>query len=204
MIYLIGGPARCGKSTLAKMIRKETDGNVLSGDAYVQSLQENLRPEWVPDIYDHVVAALKPSSSIQFKLNRLRRRDEEMWQFYEQYIKAASEDAPGDDILLEGNIWPDYLELFSLPHKAVFLVDTSPVHIQYERLIAIRGSNSENNWMTHYSNKRMKKWAEFNLARSELYVNLCKKQGYNYFDIKNGGIAKAQAGAFEYLLKKEV
>jgi hypothetical protein len=38
MIYLIGGPARMGTSTLAWRVRKEIDGHVLAGDAFVHSL----------------------------------------------------------------------------------------------------------------------------------------------------------------------
>lgn len=203
MIYLIGGPARCGKSTLARKVRREIDGQVIAGDAFVASLQSNLRAEWVPDIYDHKVAPVVKVHGHEAKINRLRQRDEMMWQFYEAYIKAAAADSPQDDLLLEGNIWPDSLKYFSLSHRAVFLVDTTPN--QADRLMAIRDSKTnDNNWMQDYSDERIAEWALFNIARSERYIALCRQYDYVYFDINDGGMGIAQREAFEYLLSKAV
>jgi len=184
------------------MVRKEIDGQVLAGDAFVSSLKMNLRAEWVPDIYEHQVASFDLAMTHKAMIDRLRRRDETMWQFYEAYIKTAVADASDDDILLEGNLWPDFLELFSLPHKAVFLVDTSSN--QAERLIAIRDSKSDNNWMERHTNERIAEWALFNVARSERYIALSEQSNYVFFDIAEGGIETAQREAFEYLLPKAV
>ncbi len=203
MIYLIGGPARCGKSTLAKRFRKEVDGGVLSGDAFVKALQTTLDTQSLPDIFDRTIASVKDSSnSIEAKIDRLRRRDEAMWQLYQAYITTAMQDAPRDDLLLEGNIWPDYLELLPYDHKAVFLIDTSPA--QVERLKTIRDSVSDNNWMREYDDEKLQEWARFNAARSERYVQLCKKTGYTYFDIAKLGIEGAENAAFECLEAKVV
>jgi hypothetical protein len=202
VIYLIGGPARCGKSTLAARVRKEIDGQVLAGDAFTHALQANLEPEWVPDIFDHAVANVSTVTNPEAKIDRLRRRDEAMWQFYQSYMQTAADDASADDILLEGNIWPDFLEAFELKHRAVFLVDTSPQ--QYERLLNIRDSDSDNNWMQGFSDEKMREWAEFNTKRSERYVALCERSGYAIFDIAQVGIEEAEQAAFSYLLKKAV
>jgi 2-phosphoglycerate kinase len=202
VIYLIGGPARCGKSTLAARVRKEIDGHVLAGDAFVHALQSNLEPEWVPDIFDHAIADVSIAASPEAKINRLRRRDETMWQFYESYIQTAIDDAPTDDILIEGNIWPDFLELFELEHSAVFLIDTSPQ--QYERLANIRNSDSDNNWMQDFSDEKLREWAMFNAKRSERYAELCRKHDYTFFDIATLGTDEAERAAFSYLLKKAV
>ena len=200
MIYLIGGPARCGKSTLAARVRKEIDGQILAGDAFVHALQETLKPEWLPDIYDHDVASVRRMPDNQSKVDRLRRRDEMMWQFYAAYIRAATCDTPQDDILLEGNIWPDFLESFTQPHKAVFLVDTSTD--QVERLRTIREGNSDNNWMLGFTDERLVEWATFNVERSMRYVALCQEYGYPYFDIRELGVQGAQGAAASYLLEK--
>lgn len=202
MIYLIGGPARCGKSTLAMRVRKEINGQVLSGDAFVKALQANLEPAWIPDIFDHAIANVSTQTNPEGKIDRLRRRDETMWQFYQSYIETAVEDTPGDDILLEGNIWPDFLELFKLKHEAVFLIDTSPM--QYERLLKIRDGDSDNNWMQDFSDEKMHEWAEFNVRRSRRYVELCSKYDYAFFDIATTGIEEAEHLAFAHLLKKTV
>lgn len=202
MIYLIGGPARCGKSTLAKRFRKEVDGQVLSGDAFVKALQSTLEPGFLPDVFDREIAAVRDLDSLEAKVDRLRRRDEMMWQFYEAYIHTAVLDAPHDDLLLEGNLWPDYLELFPYEHRAVFLVDTSPA--QFERLKAIRDSVSDNNWMQEYDDEQLKAWAKLNSLRSRRYVELCDELDYGYFDIAELGIEGAEQAAFEYLGQKAI
>ena len=202
MIYLIGGPARCGKSTLARRFRKEVNGDVLSGDAFVKALQATLEAQSLPDVFDRNIASVRDLSSIEAKIDRLRRRDEAMWQLYQAYITTAMQDAPRDDLLLEGNIWPDYLELLPYDHKAVFLVDTSPA--QFARLKTIRDSVSDNNWMREYNDEKLQEWAQFNAARSERYVHLCEKTAYVYFDIAKLGIEEAENAAFEYLKAKVV
>jgi len=202
VIYLIGGPARCGKSTLAKRFRKEIDGQVLSGDAFVKALQAVLKPQSLPDVFDRDIVAVRNLDSLEARVSRWRRRDEMMWQFYERYIRTAVADAPHDDLLLEGNLWPDYLELFPYEHRAVFLIDTSKT--QFERLKAIRDGVSDNNWMQEYDDDKLAAWAELNSLRSQHYVDLCNKLDYRYFDIADLGIEAAEQAAFEYLRQKAV
>jgi uridine kinase len=204
VIYLIGGPARCGKSTLAARVRHKVDGNVISADAFKKTLQRNLRSSWVPDIFDHVVASIDMMSSDERRIDRLRRRDERMWQFYQSYIDAALEASPHEDILIEGNIWPDFVSSLRHYHKAAFLVDLSPVDEQCERLRAIRDGDDDNNWMKDraFSDRELKKWAKFNRLRSQRYVRLCRDFGYTYFDISRHGIGYAQDRAYSYLLQK--
>lgn len=203
MIYLIGGPARCGKSTLAARFRRQVDGEILSADAFKKTLLRNLSPSWVPDIYDHLVAPINMMSSATRQIDRLRRRDERMWQFYEGYIDSALQASPHEDILIEGNIWPDFVSSLRHAHKAIFLVDLSPADEQFERLKRIRDSDDDNNWMKDraFSDRELKRWAKFNRLRSERYVQLCRDYGYSYFDISQRGIGYAQDRAYESLLQ---
>lgn len=202
MIYLIGGPARCGKSTLAARVRKEIDGQVIAGDAFVHALRDNLQPEWLPDLFDHNVNPVAAIHQPEAKVDRLRRRDVASWQFYQAYLATAIADAPTDDVLLEGDIWPDSLDTFTLEHRAVFLIDTSAN--QAERLIAIRDANGDNDWMRDFSDQKLVEWAEFNIVRSKRYIALCDQYGYRYFDIAESGIADAEQRAFEYLTQNAV
>lgn len=204
MIYLIGGPARCGKSTLAERVRHKVDGDILSADAFKKTLLQNLRPSWMPDIFDHLVAPIGSMSSAARQIDRLRRRDERMWQFYDGYIDADVQASPHKDILIEGNIWPDFIAGLRHTHKAVFLVDLAPVIEQFERLKKIRDGDDDNNWMEarEFSDHELKKWAKFNRLRSERYVQLCREHGYSYFDITQRGIGYAQDRAYVSLLQK--
>jgi hypothetical protein len=198
VIYLIGGPARTGKSHLAERVRKHIDGQVLSGDAMVTALKKMLKPEWLPDLFEHNVRPLEQMHIASEKVDRLKRRDKTMWIFYSEYLRTALGDAPHDDVLIEGNLWPDFTHSLGFSHKAVFLVDTSPK--QVERLIEIRDENGDNDWMKQYSNEELGEWAKFNALRSERYVSLCEKYDYPYFDIAGLGIEEASEEAFVKLL----
>ncbi len=197
---MIGGPARAGKSTLAKMVRKEIDGQVIAGDAFVRSLQDSLNPDWLPELFVHTKAPVQNVTAPEEKIARLRRRDATSWRFYKGYLQAAI-DASSDDVLIEGNIWPDFLPEFVLPFRAVFLIDTSPD--QAMRLRTIRDSNSDNNWMRDFSDEKMDEWARFNVLRSQHYIGYCQKHRFTYFDIADHGIEKAELLAFEHLLNKK-
>src|SRR6266702_901695 len=194
MIYLIGGPARCGKSTVARRMRDFVHGQIISGDVVVHSLQVILKSEWLPDIYDNDIVGVTHIENLESKIDRLRRRDETMWQFYTAFCNASVESAPQDDILIEGSLWPDYLEGFSHPHKAIFLVDTSDD--QFERLLATRDDkDSGNNLTRDYNDEQLKRWAHFNALRSKRYVELCGRYGYPCFDIAGHGMDIAETKA---------
>jgi hypothetical protein len=204
MIYLIGGPPRLGKSTLAKRVRESIVGQSMNGDALAASLHAFLKPEWKPDIFDDVVDPYKDQLTNQAKVDRIRRRDAAVWQFHRLYLEELQRIAR-DNIIFDGLVWPDFLHDLQLEHRAVFLVDTSPD--QGKRLIEIRDDNEgENNWMRDrdYSDERIMEWVSFSIERSRVCIELCNKHGYAYFDIADHGIEKAQQLAFEHLLNKKV
>lgn len=203
MIYLIGGPARCGKSTLAKRVRREIDAQIVSGDAFIESLLENIKPEWAPDIFIHAMDPIEKLPGDAAKLERIRQRDKVLWSFLKSYTGHAGQ--VRDSVLVEGDIWPDHISELQPDHRAVFLVDTSTPEIQAKHLIAIRDSDdNDNNWMKNWSDERLSEWAHFNLLRSRLYIELCQKHNYPIFDIADGGLQTAQDRAFEYLLDSAV
>lgn len=198
------GLSRAGKSTLAKCVRKHIDGQVISAEAFHAALHEALKPEWEPDIFTDVINPIRDRQPVEAMIKRGRERDNAMWQFFAGYLKEASH-ISSDDILLDGMLWPDFVASLPLRHEAVFLVDTSPD--QAERLMAIRNKpDTEHNWMNdrHYSDDRIRRWVSFDIARSELFIELCKKYDYPYFDIADGGMQVAENRAFEYLLSKRV
>lgn len=200
MIYLIGGSARCGKTTLARKVRKNFDGQVISNDAVMVSIRQVTTPDSQPDIFDKIVEPLADDATPEQRIARLRRRDEVVWTFMKGYYGAAP--YANDDVLSEGCLWPSMLKELEQEHRAVFLVDTSPNHA--ERLIHIRDNLEHNNWMRDrkYTDEYMRVWAEFNIARSREIIRECKEFGYEYFDIADLGIDEAERQAFEYLAVK--
>jgi hypothetical protein len=117
--------------------------------------------------------------------------------FYKDYLEAAYNKDPNEDLLMDGNLWPDLVKTSSFPHKAVFLVDTSAG--QAERLIALRNAHDEKYWMHVYSDEGLVKWAEMNTVRSRLYRKQCARLGYRYFDIAEHGIDGVGRLAFDSL-----
>ena len=203
MIRLIGGPARCGKSTLAKRVCQAVDGSVLSGDAVVYSLKNYVREDWVPGLFTGTVNPVQKLADPAAQLDRLLERDIAVWPFYEKYIEALQCDAPLEDILVDGNLWPDLIKDLPNKHRAVFLVNLADPDVQAQSLIAIRDSDADNNWMREWSDERIGTWAHFNLLRSKRYVAMCVNYEYPYFDVARG-FSIAQDQAFDYLVKKEV
>ena len=198
MIYLIGGSARCGKTTLARRARQDFDGQVISQDAVMVSIRKVTTPESQPDIFDKIIDPIGRNDPPQKRIARLRRRDEVVWTFMMAYFGAAP--YANDDVLSEGCLWPSMLKELEVEHHAIFLVDTSSDHV--DRLIRIRDTSEHSNWMRdrQYDDEYMHVWAQFNIARSREIIRECQEYGYQYFDIADDGVDDAQARALRYLL----
>lgn len=205
---LIGGAARCGKSTLAREIRTSTDMQSFSGDAFRTALRKTAerntisvlhapRAEKIPDeksFIDH------HSVNAHLEIEAKRAQARFVWPFIENYIFAVEHEST-DSVLVESiDVWPDLIALSGLWHRAAFLVDTSPE--QAERIIASRGSDPYD-WMheNEYSDARIRAWSDFNVQRSMLIQNLAEEVGYLCVDLANVSFAAGQALAKDYLLE---
>lgn len=200
-VMLIGGPARVGKSTLARSLRTEIDGQVVAGDAFARGVRDSVTAEQYPDLYINEVDKPKLTDPHDQHIARLRRRDIVMWSFYKNYIAAVSAESD-DDLLIDGNFWPDYLAELKVDHRAVFLVDTSPNRA--DMLKRVRDDEaSTNNWMRerNYSDEKIELWAAMDTARSQAIIELCSIHDYPYFDLATHGISRAQELARAHLLQ---
>lgn len=203
-VLLIGGSARVGKSVLAKEVRKEIDGQVISGDALTRGIRSSLKSEWLPDLFvDQLQFAGQDFEAISFKerIGLLRKRDKAQWQFVKNYLYAATKEAD-DDILYYGTLWPDYVTELEIGHRAIFLVDTSPDRATFLKSIRDTSPENNNNWMKDrdYSDEKIELWAEFDIARSKRIIELCELSNTQYFDLAIHGISKAQELSKQYLL----
>lgn len=159
-----------------------------------------VKDEWHEELFGKKRGERSKTNTHDQRIDLLRVRDKTMWKLYHEYLKNAAKKSD-DDVLIEGNMWPDFIVELQLPHRAVFMVDTGKEH--FKRLVAIRdGNGPKNNWMSHYTNEQLEPWAEFNIARSQRTIKLCKKFNYKYFDFKVFGSYKAQhQAALAYMLK---
>lgn len=187
-LTFIGGPARVGKTTLARrwtadrpvelvhldhLLHAATavaTGGELSALRKAPSIATHSREEW---------------------LAVLRERDEVLWRAAEAYSTAAK-----SELVLEGGLWPDWTATVRRPHVAIFIVDTGD---SADRLVEITRSDPQS-WMAQrgWSEEKIRKWAGYNQFRSIFIAELADRHGYPVFDIANG-IAAVQEEALTYL-----
>lgn len=196
MIYLIGGPARTGKSTLARQLRKKADSQAVSLDGIRIALKETVHEDWLPDLFHGVREIVYTDSPYELKYDNVRKRDRIVWDFVRSYFKDV--EYAQDNITVEGTVWPDMVSDLPYDYRAVFLVDTSENLL--DRLLEIKRTAEHSNWMKDIDDERIAKWAEFNVMRSKKYIELCTRHGSVYFDIREHGIDDAQKRAMDYLL----
>lgn len=120
-IYLIGGSVRCGKSTLARRVRRaQLDAQVISQDAALQGLRSITTPESHPDIFEKSTDPIARDDPPRNEL-RLRRRDVVEWAFIKTYLAALK--YSHDDALNEGCLWPSMLsELDQSTERSLFRI----------------------------------------------------------------------------------
>lgn len=203
MIYLIGGGARCGKSTLAKSFIQEKPGTMyLSGD----SLRQSVRPV-LPDFHTSGVDTDNPAKYIDYykehtdeAIDETIRRAELVWPFIERYIVAHSFESDSDLIVESVDIWPHLVSKLDMPHKAIFMVDSDSK--QWRRVTKYLG---QNDWITNkkLTGEQIEAWAMYNAPRGERIIKESAKFGYQYKDIAEIGFESAQSSALEWLLNTE-
>ncbi len=200
-ILLVGGPARVGKSTLVKNMRFEVNGQIVAGDAFSHGVRESVTVEQFPDLFVKEVDKPELTDPHDQHVDRLRRRDQAMWPFYKNYIQAVAHESD-DDLLMDGNFWPDYLAELEIGHRAVFLVDTSPDRASTLKRIR-DDETATNNWMRErsYTDEKIELWAQMDKVRSRKIIKLCELYDYTYFDLAIHGMSRAQELAKEYLLQ---
>jgi 2-phosphoglycerate kinase len=204
---LIGGAARCGKSTLAREVRAATDMQTLSGDALRTTLRRVMPYGSIPEL--HVSRAEKIRDEQEFinhhtlgaqaEIEAKRRQAKYVWSVITTYIKEIEHES-ADSVLVESiDVWPDLIAVSGLHHRAAFLVNTSPD--QAERIIATRGTDPYD-WMhaNNYSDARIIAWSEFNRQRSEMVRDMAEEQGYPCFDLAETSFEDSQMAAKDYLL----
>jgi len=201
MIYLIGGGARCGKSTLAKtVLAQKPQAAYLSGDSFRQALKPVL-----PVFHTSGVDADDPEKYVRYYKDHVEnaidetiRRAEALWPFIERYIISYAHESDDDLIVESVDIWPQLIQTLELPHKAVFLVDTDAS--QWQRVTKFLG---ENDWITakKMTPEQIEAWASYNAPRGNRVIEECRTYDYPFEDIAANGFEAAQAAALRRLLE---
>ncbi len=200
MMYLIGGGARCGKSTLAKKLLDELpNAAYLSGDSFRQSLKPIL-----PIFHTSGVDSSDPEKYISYykehteeAIDETLKRAEALWPFIFRYIEAYSHESAGDLIVESVDIWPQFVRQLTTAHKAVFLVDTDAA--QWRRVTEHLG---ENDWVRAkgLTAEQIEAWAFYNAPRGARVIEDAESNNYSSYDIAKLGFDVAQKRALDDLL----
>lgn len=183
MIRLIGGSARCGKSTLSRSVVAATTGsqlvsldNLLESLAVVADAKTRAALRTAPGVYTHTP---------QEWVSGLRVRDRVLWDAARAYLDRAGT----EDVIVEGGLWPDFVAATSTgmvgSARVVFLVDTGD---SAQRLLHI-AHTVPGNWIARrgWPDKKIRRFADYNRYRSEQITAQASAFGYPVIDIADHG-----------------
>lgn len=180
MIYLIGGPHRVGKSTLAKMILKKDQISYAPTDALFHMVQ-NAAPE----------TGMHERDGFPNKADRF-------YPFLKNFILHAHWGV--GDYLIEGDtIHPQQVYKLSqdadaknVPIKSCFL-GLSKTSAQELKKYA-----GYNNWIGSKTDQQLEQIAKTTMELSNYMKEECQKYGYQYFDLSGDYHANLEK-AYSYL-----
>jgi hypothetical protein len=163
MIYLIGGPVRVGKSTLAKLVLERNHIASITTDALTNCIGRNL-----------------PATRLAGSHIPQEEWEENAYPFIRRFIKTIQYDYP--DYLLEGAaLSPVVVQRLSqkFPVRAVFVGNsTTNADILAEHM-------GNNLWIKSASPEELQHIPTAIITRSHFLERECQKLGYYYVDLAN-------------------
>lgn len=197
MIFIVGGTARAGKSTLSKTLSRETGINVLDLDHLRWSLAPTLG---LDESLEEPSRFPTDEYSVLNWIASMNDRGSRVWRIAERYARAA--DFNGDDLIVCGIIRPDdsqTLQHQGIEHRAVYLVDTGIA----DRALDIARGSGENNWQSGWEDHEIERWAHLAALRAGQIIELAEKTSalHSVFDVSSLGYEKAHRDAQAFLMR---
>ena len=192
MIYLIGGPPKCGKTTLAKRLSKSKGIPWVSTD----TLQCIIKPY----INKNNFSKNFPSSSQQCNSNDEKYSQysiDEIIEAYQQQAKTSyqaiemfviCEITDGNDFIIEGyHVEPELVATLNAKYpnklKSIFLVKSNEMKF----IDDIKKSTTPNDWIITKTNNKntYKKIAKMICEYGEIFKKKSKKYGFKVLNMDN-------------------
>lgn len=200
--YLIGGPPRVGKSTLAMKVVTRKPMMAASTDAIRYVLRRTHGAEQNSGlfvIHNHntddteMARYLNDSHAVlQDQIAEIKA----VWPAVQNYIKSNIED--GWDVVIEGiHILPELLKELDVDYNVVFVGNKSPEHIVQ---ILSHAKNTETDWLHTHSDDVIEGWAQFTKQYSEYISAEAAKNGMIYIDVHDESFETDLKMALETLL----
>ncbi len=207
MLYLIGGTARCGKSTLARRLRKHLGAQSVSGDAFRVSIKKNFTNSAIGHLHEDTLGfdLSQPSQYVKYHtvetdhvIGKMDLQSKLLSPLLATYAESVFLESDDDLIIESVDLLPQYLFNFATPYKAIFLVDTSVD--QWQRIARFPDKHS---WMNNrLNNEQVQAWATSSAARAKTIISMCEAFDAPYFDISNTDYNEAQEEGFKLLLSE--
>jgi 2-phosphoglycerate kinase len=185
MIYLIGGAPRIGKTTLVKHLVRKQPMHAISTDAIRYMLRRSIdRDALPPDIFinfhEDVMARWKIQHP-QATLEEQNRQSRAYWPALDQLAQSYDED--GADVIIEGvAILPEFSQQLDVPHKSIYIGNTSPTHAEF---VIARAKANEHDWMHNYSDEELASATAFFTHMSKFYRDEAAKYSESYREVRN-------------------
>lgn len=180
-LLVIGGPPRCGKSTLAHEVMLTYGIDVVSGDA-IRRVLASTGMSFLP--IDPDTWAVNTAEFIHACKDRDSKVANACTVYAEQFL--------GDykSIMVEGCLWADDLERFALPIRprngvdrlvqpevlTVHLFNNAPLEAEQERLRA-QCKEDPASWLNRYTAKQLDDFAIANRARGLKMAKIAREYG---------------------------
>lgn len=188
MIYLLGGPPRVGKSTIARAFPKKFGISVVSTDSLGSILENVLSPEAEPGLFvfskfNEMPAADRINMLVENTPDLIGYVIEEsraVWKAVKPFILKEEEE--GRDVLMEGvAILPELVRLnMNMDYRAVFIGNQGN---ENKRNIKKGAENNAHDWMRHASDEYMDAFATFVVRMSAYIEQEARQYGFSYIEM---------------------
>lgn len=182
MLYIVGGAARSGKSTLARKLVTELKIPYFSIDQILIGLEKGL-----------------PEFGITHKQTTLERAPK-LWPILKPMLINIYNSEP--EYCVDGDVLlPEYIEELTKEIEYIKVAYVGYAHIDpQEKLRSIKGYEGPNNWTVGMSDEQILHQIIHNgISFSEYLEKETAKYGFNYFDTSSGDFEETIQKAFNHL-----
>lgn len=201
-IYFIGGPARCGKSTVAQKFITKNPILSASTDAIRSAAKSMTTPRLNPELFkqgrgkfdsenNRMLMATDFDEALNFELMESIETWKATIAFLEYYIRD------GRDALIEGvAVVPELVSKLDYKHRAVFVVNLAD---QTDTILSHARSNSHD-WLSKYDDSTIKAFCKYNQKYNKFFAEQAKKYNYPVVDMQANNFVTSVNEAVDILL----
>ena len=206
--YLIGGPPRIGKTTLAYKLAEKVNGHVVMTDAIRNSAkkvcEDKSGPLFMINHYNELSElewlgryAHNPDRVVKDQI----AESQAIWRSVVSFCNMFCEDNVSH--IIEGvAVMPEFVaSMDNQPEHIIFVGNTSDEHV--EMVLDYGKKFPEQCWMASlgYSEERIRAFANYVKKLSEYYRSEAKKHGFKYCELSDENFDESLVSAINHVTK---